>query len=111
MEKFGKMIVKGFARHHREGHSLLATAERENQRVHITGRALQWTECRQAREQEPEHPRDLGVYEKVNEREAIAKYQVSPVDTKWIDTKRAGRGAHAHQWRATRSACGDSYVG
>ena len=29
------------------------------------------------------------MYEKVHEREAIAQYQVTPVDTKWIDTDKA----------------------
>ena len=29
------------------------------------------------------------MYEKDNEREAIAQYPVTPVDTKWIDTNKA----------------------
>ena len=33
--------------------------------------------------------RDLGVYDTVNERVALAKYSVTPVDTKWIDTRKA----------------------
>ena len=33
--------------------------------------------------------RDLGVYEKVDEREAIAKYQVAPFDIRRIDTNTA----------------------
>ena len=36
--------------------------------------------------------RDLGVYEKVNEKEAVAKYGITPVDTKWIDTDKAFEG-------------------
>ena len=30
--------------------------------------------------------RDLGVYEKVDEKEVVAKYGITPVDTKWVDT-------------------------
>ena len=33
--------------------------------------------------------RDLGVYEKVDEKEAVEKYEVIPADTKWVDTKTA----------------------
>ena len=33
--------------------------------------------------------RDLGVYEKVDEKEAVEKYGVTPVDTKWVDTDKA----------------------
>ena len=28
----------------------------------------------------------LGVYEKVDEKEAVVKYGITPVDTKWVDT-------------------------
>ena len=48
-----------------------------------------WHEVRRAREQELKYLRDFGVYEEVDEREAIAHYQVTPVDTKWIDTNKA----------------------
>ena len=44
---------------------------------------------KQARELELKYLRDLGVYEKVDEREAVAKYQLTPIDTKWIDTDKA----------------------
>ena len=46
-------------------------------------------EFHQVREQELKYLRDLGVYEKIDEREAIAKYQVTSVDTEWIDTNNA----------------------
>ena len=40
--------------------------------------------------------RDLGVYEKVDEKEAVAKCGITPVDTKWVDTDKAFEGgAHA----------------
>ena len=35
---------------------------------------------------------DFGVYEKVDEKEAVAKYGISPVDTKWVDTDKAFEG-------------------
>ena len=36
--------------------------------------------------------RDFGVREKVDEREAVAEYQVTPFDTKWIDINEAFEG-------------------
>ena len=33
--------------------------------------------------------RDLGVYKKVDEKEAVEKYGVTPVDTKWVDADKA----------------------
>ena len=33
--------------------------------------------------------RDFGVYEKVDEKEAVEKYGITPVDTKWVDTDKA----------------------
>ena len=43
----------------------------------------------QAREQELKYPRELGVYEKVDERAAVEKYNVTPFDSKWVDTDKA----------------------
>ena len=34
----------------------------------------------------------LGVYENVGERAAVAKYNVTPVDTLWVDTDQAFEG-------------------
>ena len=45
----------------------------------VTGNELPWHEVRKAREQELKYVRDLGVYEKVDEREAVAQYQGTPV--------------------------------
>ena len=49
-----KLIIKGFARHHREGRHLMASPEEENQRVRcvddIRGKALPWPEVRQAQD-------------------------------------------------------------
>ena len=36
--------------------------------------------------------RELGVFEKVDERAAVVKYNVTPVDTKWVDTDKAFEG-------------------
>ena len=43
-------------------------------------------QCAKAREQELKYLRGLGVYETVYEREAIPQDQLTPNDTKWIDT-------------------------
>ena len=48
-----------------------------------------WHEVRTDCEQELKYLRDFGVCEKIDEREAIAQCQVTPVDTKWIDTNEA----------------------
>ena len=47
---------------------------------------------RKARELELKYLRDLGVYEKVDEKEAVAKYGITPVDTQWVDTDKAFEG-------------------
>ena len=71
----------------------MAAFGEEDQRVlctdDVTGEELPWSEVRQVREQDLTCLRDLGVYGKVDEREAIAQYQVAPVDTKWVNTKKA----------------------
>ena len=69
----------------------MAEVGKEEQHViHIDD--VKWHETRRAREQELKYLRDFGVYEEVDEREAIAHYQVTPVDTKWIDTNKAFEG-------------------
>ena len=40
----------------------------------VTGKELPWHAVREAREQELKYLRDLGVYEKVDEKEAVEKY-------------------------------------
>ena len=52
----------------------------------ITGNELPWQAVKQAREKELQYLRELVVCEKVDERAAVAKYNVTPVDTKWVDT-------------------------
>ena len=46
----------------------------------ITGKELLWQAAKEAREKELKYLRELCVYEKV-ERAAVAKYNVTPVDT------------------------------
>ena len=36
--------------------------------------------------------RDLGLFEKVYEKEMVTKYGITPVDTKWVDTDKAFEG-------------------
>ena len=55
----------------------------------ITGNDLPWHAVRKARELELKYLRDLGVYEKVDEKEAVAKYGITPVDSKWVETDKA----------------------
>ena len=43
----------------------------------ITGKKLPWHAVRKARELK--YLRDLGVYEKIDENEAVAKYGITPV--------------------------------
>ena len=50
----------------------------------ITGKELPWTALRRACEVEFKYLRSLGVYEKVDERNAIAKYEFKSVaNDKW----------------------------
>ena len=58
----------------------------------ITGKELPWHAVRKARELELKYLRDLEVYGKVGEKEAVAKYGVAPVDMKWVDTDKALEG-------------------
>ena len=87
-ENCASQSKKRFAKRNREKHAILAEVGKEEQHViHIDD--VKWHEVRRAREQELKYLRDFGVYEEVDEREAIAHYQVTPVDTKWIDTNKA----------------------
>ena len=96
-EELCKSILKGLAKRSREKHAMLADVEEgQEQDVicidDITGKELQWRAVRKARELEMKYLRDLGVYEKVDEKEAVAKYGITLVDTKWIDTDKAFEG-------------------
>ena len=74
-----------------ERHTILADVEEEQEQDviridDITGKELPWHAVRKARELELKYLRDLGVYEKVDEKEVVAKYGITPLDTKWVDT-------------------------
>ena len=58
----------------------------------ITGKELPWRAVRKARELELKYLRDLGVYEKVDEKEAVEKYGITLVATKWADTDKPFEG-------------------
>ena len=58
----------------------------------ITGKELPWQAVKEAREKELTYLRERGVYGKVDERTGVAKYNVTPVDTKWVDTDKAFEG-------------------
>ena len=74
-------------------HAILAEMEEEEQDVmcidDVIGKELPCHAVLKAREHSWKYLRDLGVSEKVDEREAIAQYQVTPVETKWVGTDRA----------------------
>ena len=72
-----------------EKHTMLADVEEEQEQA---GKELPWHAVRTTRELGLKYLRDLGVYEKVDEKEAVAKYGNTPVDTKWVDTDKAFEG-------------------
>ena len=79
-----------------EQDAMLAEAGEEDEFVKcfddIAGKEMPWQVVKQARDKEVKYLRELGVYEKVGERAAVAKYNVTPVDTKWVDIDRAFEG-------------------
>ena len=96
-ERLCRSIRKGLARRNHERHTMLADVEEKQEQDvicfdDITGKELPWHAVRTARELELKYLRDLGVYEKVDEKEAVEKYGVTPVDTKWVDTDKAFEG-------------------
>ena len=77
------------ARRNLERHAMLADVDEEQEQDvmcfdDITGKELP---LGKARELELKYPRDLGAHEKLDEKEAVAKYGITPVDTKWVDTR------------------------
>ena len=92
-----KSIMRGFVKRNHEKHTMLAdVGEEQEQDVicleDITGKELAWHAVREARELELKYLRALGVYEKVDEKEAVEKYGITPVDTKWVDPDKAFEG-------------------
>ena len=58
----------------------------------MTGKELPWQGVKETREKGLTHLRELGVYEKVDECAGVAQYNVTPVDTKSVDTDKAFEG-------------------
>ena len=66
-----------------ERHTKLADVEEEQEQDvicfgDISGKELPWHAVRRARELELKHLRDPVVYEKVDEKEAVEKYGITP---------------------------------
>ena len=75
----------------------------------ITGRELPWQAVKQVREQELKYLRELRVYEKVNEHAVVAKYNVTPIDTEWVDIGEAFEGGRCESvYGQVRLVCGKS---
>ena len=96
-----KSIIRGIVKRDHEKHTMLAhvVAKQEHDVIcfdDLTGKELPWHAVRKARELELKYLRYLGVYEKVDEKEAVAKYGITPVitpvDTKRVDTDKAFEG-------------------
>ena len=80
--KVWKLLRFGQDEHRKpEQDAMLAGADEEDEFSkcfgHITGKELIWQAVKQAREQELKYLRELGVYEKVDEHRAVAKYHVT----------------------------------
>ena len=100
-ERVCKSIIIGLVKRNHEMHTMLAhVGEKQEQHVmcfdDITGKELPWHAVREALEVELKYLRDLEVYRKVDEKEAVDKYGITPVDTKSVDTDKAQGGANAN---------------
>ena len=92
--KVGRSVRRGQEEYMKpEQDAMLAGAGEEDEFIKcfddITGKELPWQAVKQAREQELMYLRELGVYTKVDEHAAVAKYNVTPIDTQWVDTDKA----------------------
>ena len=93
-ERVCKSIIRDLVKRNHEKHTMLADVREEQEQDimcfdDITGKELPWHAVREARELDSKYLRDLGVYEKVDEREAVVKYGITPVDTKCVDTHKS----------------------
>ena len=103
-EKLCKSIIKCLARRNRERHAMLTDVEDEQKQDviffffdDITSKELPWHAVRKARELELKYLRDLGEYEKVDEKEAVSKHGIIPVDKMGCHRQSFRGGAHADQ--------------
>ena len=72
-ERLCKSIIGGLVKRNHEKHTMLADVEEEQEQDvicfdDITGKELTWHAVREGRELELKYLRDLGVYEKVDEK-------------------------------------------
>ena len=93
-ERLCKSIIRGLVKRNHEKHTMMADVEEEQEQGvicfdDITGKELPWHAVHKPRELELKYRRDLGAYEKVDEKEAVEKYGIIPVGTKWVDTDKA----------------------
>ena len=100
-ERLCKSIMKGLARRNRERHAMLADVEEEQEQDvicfdDITGKELPWHAVRKESELELKYLRDLGVYGKVDEKEA-GKVRNHSSGHELVDTDSVRRRAHADQ--------------
>ena len=76
-----------------EQDAMLAETGEENEFIKcfddITGKELLWQALKEAREKEVKYLRELGVCENFDQRAVVAKYNITPVDTMWVDTDKA----------------------
>ena len=85
-----RTIVDGFTQQCERTHATIGAVAEEDSNVRcvddVASKELPWSAVRHATEEEVKYLRDVGVYEKVDERTAFAEHGVTPVDTEWIDT-------------------------
>ena len=100
-ERLCKSIIRGLARRNREEHTMLAGEQDVICFDDITGKELPWHAVREARELELKYLRDLGVHEKVDEKEAVEKYG---------NTHSSGHevGRHRQSVRGRANACDEN---
>ena len=95
--KVWKLARFGQEEHKKSEHDAMLAGAREEEEVircydDTSGKELLWQAVKQAREQELKYLRELGVYEKVDELAAVAKYNITPFDRMWVDTDKAFEG-------------------
>ena len=86
-QKLCRAIVDGFMKHCKQ--TCVAHDSDQEEELNVTDKELLWSAVRPSRDEELKYLKGLGVYEKVDEQTATAKYGVSPADVKWLDTDKA----------------------
>ena len=98
VEKFGRSVRFGQEECMKpEQDAMLAGDGEEDELIKcfndITGEELPWQAVKEAHEKELKYLRELGVYEKVDERAAVEKnLNITSGDTTWVDTDTAFQG-------------------